>query len=372
MGFLNIKKKLLYIQTMGKNYQTKHYFLQALRDKGVDLLTEYKESVLKWSKNMAAKDRAEAVNIISQLPESDDKKSLMLSLDTWQGKTYHPICISWDCDGFNNKDLDDSPAPSQFWLYTIVILYEAGFKIDMAYSQYISYALDSKTIEDLNNKMFMGQPLPNIFKSENFTPIIYAEPDMQDDDIIKKLKDKNLEFITIDSISRPKEGAWSSNYGGEVKDSPGEKAGSFYAWHEYLVKHPEIEVTALYCWCNIAAGIADNIEFRGINDAHACMSSIANINRKEFGISNQVSILLIGDAKIAKSILVWKNLSLSRAYRSWREFMISEKKKYNYKQNSNINKILNSVDYNSDRSEDSDTERELYRYSINPNSLYMQ
>ena len=67
MGFLNIKKKLLYIQTMGKNYQTKHYFLQALRDKGVDLLTEYKESVLKWSKNMAAKDIALVYGVPSQL-----------------------------------------------------------------------------------------------------------------------------------------------------------------------------------------------------------------------------------------------------------------------------------------------------------------
>ena len=44
----------------------------------------------------------------------------MLSLDTWQ-KTYHPICVGWDCDGFT-KVLDDSPAPSQFWLYTIVII----------------------------------------------------------------------------------------------------------------------------------------------------------------------------------------------------------------------------------------------------------
>ena len=29
------------------------------------------------------------------------------------------------------------------------------------------------------------------------------------------------------------------------------------------LNNQEIEVTALYCWCNIAAGIADNIEFRG-------------------------------------------------------------------------------------------------------------
>ena len=40
---------------MGKNYQTKHYF-QAY-DKGVDLFREYKESVLNWANNMAAKDR---------------------------------------------------------------------------------------------------------------------------------------------------------------------------------------------------------------------------------------------------------------------------------------------------------------------------
>ena len=105
---------------------------------------------------------------------------------------------------------------------------------------------------------------------------------------------------------------------------------------------------------------------------HACMSSIANINRKEFGIPDQVSILLIGDAKIAKSILIWKNISLSRAYNSWRQYMITEKKKNNDKQNNNIQKIQNSVDYYSDRSEDSDTERELYRYRVDPNSIYMQ
>ena len=97
MGFLNISKKLLYIQTMGKNYQTKHYFLQALRDKGVDLFREYKESVLNWANNMAAKDRIEAVTSIGQLPESEEKRSLMLSLNTWHGKTYQKLLF-----GFKN------------------------------------------------------------------------------------------------------------------------------------------------------------------------------------------------------------------------------------------------------------------------------
>ena len=68
----------------------------------------------------------------------------------------------------------------------------------------------------------------------------------------------------------------------------------------------------------------------------------------------------------------WLQWIKNKKYPLWRIDILFSKKKYNDKQNSNIQKILNSVDYYSDRSEDSDTERELYRYRVDPNSIYMQ
>ena len=375
----NITKKVLYIQTMGGNYKTKHHFLQTLLEKGVDLFTEYKKSVLDWAINVAHKDRMDALTFVENLTENDEKKEFIENMEKWNGKTMYPICVAWDCDGFK-ENLDDSPAPTQFWLFTIKILNDAGFEIDMAFSQYLGYAMDKNTFESLNGKKFMDEILPNIFTSDRLTPIVYVEPNMSDDDIKKGFEHKNLEHNQIKTLSRPEMGAWNGEYGGEAKEKPGQKAGSFYAWHEYLIKHPEIEMTVVYCWCNIAAGIASNVETRSIQEAHACMSSLANIQRKEFGLKNQVSILLIGDAKIAKSILVWKNIYLSKALKTWRENertpdvtpeinpVVTNPEVSSTQQKS----YSSSYEYTNSRDDyDSDTERELYRYSINPNSIYL-
>ena len=85
----------------------------------------------------------------------------------------------------------------------------------------------------------------------------------------------------------------------------------------------------------------------------------------------------IDDARISKSILIWKKNNLSKALRTWRE---------NDKTPDVIHEIIpvvaktevsqscysSSNEYTYSRDDyDSDTERELYRYSINPNSLYM-
>ena len=366
MACLNISKKVLYIQTMGKNYKTNHYFLQTMMEKGMDLFTEYKSTIIKWAKKMAKKDRKEAELFIEKIEDNEERKIQLKMLETWEGKTKHPISIVWDCDGFN-EDLDESPAPTQFWLYTIRTLRETGYDIDMEYSQVIDYALDKKTIESLNGKKFMDMSLPDIFYSEKIKAHLYTNVEKTDDEIKKILKEKDLEHILLEDIKRPKYGSWSGDYGGEAKENPGEKAGSFYTWHEYLINNPDIEMTAVYCWCNIAAGIADQKEKREMYDAHTCMSSLANINRKEFGLNNQVTTLFIGDAKIVNSVLIWKNNKIAKAFRNWKEFS-----------NTPINSLkIESTSYNSDKdndsddSDDSDTRRELYRYSINPNSIYM-
>ena len=84
----------------------------------------------------------------------------------------------------------------------------------------------------------------------------------------------------------------------------------------------------------------------------------------------------IDDAKIAKSILIWENKNLSKALRNWREnektpdvtpeIIPSVAKPEVSQSYYSSNEYTNSQD-----DYDSDTERELYRYSINPNSLYM-
>ena len=100
MVCLNISKKVLYIQTMGKNYKTNHYFLQTMMEKGVDLFTEYKSTILKWANKMAKKDREEAELFIEKIEDNEERKIQLKMLETWEGKTMHPISIVWDCDGF--------------------------------------------------------------------------------------------------------------------------------------------------------------------------------------------------------------------------------------------------------------------------------
>jgi len=91
-------------------------------------------------------------------------------------------------------------------------------------------------------------------------------------------------------------------------------------------------------------------------------------------INNQQEFVC--DTKLDESIEIWKNKNLSRALRTWRENeQISDikpevtpvitKKEINQSSYS-PNEYTNSRD-----DYDSDTERELYRYRINPNSLYM-
>ena len=78
------------------------------------------------------------------------------------------------------------------------------------------------------------------------------------------------------------------------------------------------------------------------------------------------------DTKVDESIKIWKNKNLSKALRTWRENeQISDVK-------TDITPVINKTEVNQSSCEytnshddyDSDTERELYRYRINPNSLY--
>lgn len=82
------------------------------------------------------------------------------------------------------------------------------------------------------------------------------------------------------------------------------------------------------------------------------------------------------DDKIAKSILIWKNKNLSRTLKIWKEnrktpdvkpeiIPVVAKTELTQSYNSSNEYTHSRDDY------DSDTERELYRYRIDPNSLYM-
>ena len=86
------------------------------------------------------------------------------------------------------------------------------------------------------------------------------------------------------------------------------------------------------------------------------------------------------DTKVDESIEIWKNKNLSRALRTWRENeQISDVKPDEKPEipqvttKTEVNQSCYSLNEytNSKDDYDSDTERELYRYRINPNSLYM-
>ena len=95
-------------------------------------------------------------------------------------------------------------------------------------------------------------------------------------------------------------------------------------------------------------------------------------------INNQQEFVC--DTKVDESIEIWKNKNLSRALKTWRENEQISDVKSDVK--TDIKPVISKTEvnqssyspneYTNSRDDyDSDTERELYRYRINPNSLYM-
>tara|TARA_Y100000814_G_scaffold25790_1_gene17095 strand:- start:335 stop:514 length:180 start_codon:yes stop_codon:yes gene_type:complete len=51
---------------------------------------------------------------------------------------------------------------------------------------------------------------------------------------------------------------------------------------------------------------------------HVCTSSIRRIRDGRFGIPGKIKTMFVGDANTFNAIQKWKNIEMSRAFRTWR------------------------------------------------------